>query len=207
MSPALTIVEKVTSKALASLFGLDGAYAGGITCPGGSASNLTALVIARNTLFPETKQSGNENRRFVMFTSEDGHYSHEKAAQICGMGSFSCWPVPVDAEGRMKATDLQRMVTSAREQGLTPFYVNATAGTTVFGAYDPLVDIAKICKTEKLWFHGTSKTALISLQFQEPNSLGAARERCNGCIVDNFKEKYVSAHLTASSSNNGGNIY
>ncbi|CAG14821.1 unnamed protein product, partial [Tetraodon nigroviridis] len=35
-------------------------------------------------------------------------------------------------------------------QGLVPFYVNATAGTTVYGAFDPLGDIADICQRHSL---------------------------------------------------------
>jgi len=36
------------------------------------------------------------------------------------------------------------------EQGLTPLFVNTTAGTSVFGAYDPLPEIAEVCKRENL---------------------------------------------------------
>uniref|UniRef100_A0A4W6DUM1 Glutamate decarboxylase 3 n=1 Tax=Lates calcarifer TaxID=8187 RepID=A0A4W6DUM1_LATCA len=38
-------------------------------------------------------------------------------------------------------------------QGLVPFYVNATAGTTVYGAFDPLNAIADICHRHTLWMH------------------------------------------------------
>ncbi len=83
-SPALTVIEKTTARQLARLFGFTGPRAGGIVCQGGSASNLTSLVVARNTLYPSTKSAGNEGRRFVLFTSEHGHYSVEKAAITCG---------------------------------------------------------------------------------------------------------------------------
>ena len=54
-APVLTLVEKYTAKKLAALFGLDGPHAGGISVQGGSASNTTSIVIARNTLYPKTK--------------------------------------------------------------------------------------------------------------------------------------------------------
>lgn len=153
VSPTLTIIENTTARTFASLFGLTGPHAGGTTQPGGSASNTTALVVARNAMFPETKVDGNIGKRFVLFTSAHGHYSFEKAAQICGLGSSNAWAVPVDAQGRMDVSELVRLIRQAREEGLTPLFVNTTAGTTVFGAYDPLPEIAEVCKRENLWFH------------------------------------------------------
>lgn len=47
----------------------------------------------------------------------------------------------------------QALSTSLCLQGLVPFYVNATAGTTVYGAFDPLDDIADVCHRHSLWMH------------------------------------------------------
>jgi glutamate decarboxylase len=45
------------------------------------------------------------------------------------------------------------MVEESKLNGETPFYVNATAGTTVLGSFDPFEEIAEICKDNNLWFH------------------------------------------------------
>ncbi|KYK58088.1 glutamate decarboxylase [Drechmeria coniospora] len=153
VSPALTVVEKVTARALASYFGFDGPHAGGVTCQGGSASNLTSLVIARAALYPETKLLGAQGHRFAVFTSEHGHFSVEKAAVTCGMGAASVVCVPVDAAGRMEPPALRSLILEALAQGRTPLYVNATAGTTVLGAYDPIGKIRSICDEFGLWLH------------------------------------------------------
>ncbi|PWY84563.1 group II pyridoxal-5-phosphate decarboxylase [Aspergillus sclerotioniger CBS 115572] len=153
VSPALTIIEKHTGQQLASLFGLNGSRAGGISVQGGSASNTTSIVIARNNLYPSTKKDGNGNYRFVLFTSAHGHYSIEKAAQMLGLGSSSVWAVPVDKQGRMIASELETLVQKALAEDRTPFYVNATAGTTVMGSFDPFHELAAICKKYNLWFH------------------------------------------------------
>ena len=155
VSPALTIIEKTTAHTLANLFGLGGPHAGGISVQGGSASNTTSIVIARNTLYPDTKQEGNSagGRKLVLFTSAHGHYSVEKAAQILGFGSSAVQSVPVDSEGRMIPPELDSLLKKARSEGKTPFYVNATAGTTVLGSYDPFDPIADICKAHNLWLH------------------------------------------------------
>lgn len=153
VSPVLTLVEKHVTKLLAQLFGFAEEYAGGISQPGGSASNSSAIVIARNALYPETKTEGLGGRKFILFTSAHGHYSVEKAAQMFGFGSKAVRPVPVDAEGRMRPEELERLVIEAKEAGETPFFVNATAGTTVLGSFDPFGEISEVCKRHNLWLH------------------------------------------------------
>ena len=153
VSPALTIIERLTGRNFARLFGFDGPRAGGITISGGSASNLSSIVVARNTLYPETKVGGNAPHQFVLFTSAHGHYSVEKAAQACGMGSAAVWNVPVDSTGRLTPSALRDLILQAKAAGKTPLYVNATAGTTVMGSFDPFEDISAICKEHGLWMH------------------------------------------------------
>ncbi|TKX24629.1 L-aspartate decarboxylase dtxS4 [Elsinoe australis] len=135
-SPALTVVEKETSRAIARLCGFEGKHAGGVSQPGGSAGNSSSIVVARNHLFPETKTEGLGGRRFVLFTSAHGHYSLEKAAQMFGFGSGAVRGVP-----------------EARGKGETPFYVNVTAGTTVLGSFDPIDEVSEVCRREGLWLH------------------------------------------------------
>ncbi|KAF6219251.1 hypothetical protein HO133_005076 [Letharia lupina] len=156
VSPALTMIEKHTTRALANLFGLNGPHAGGVSVQGGSMSNATSIVIARNTLHPDTKTHGNtaNDLKLVLFTSAHGHYSVEKAAQTLGLGASSVRAVPVDPHtGRMDPSALSALVAAAKEQGQTPFYLNATAGTTVLGSYDPIGPLAAVCREHGLWLH------------------------------------------------------
>lgn len=45
-----------------------------------------------------------------------------------------------------------------------PFFVSATAGTTVYGAFDPLIAIADICKKHEVWMHvDVSRSAALNL--------------------------------------------
>lgn len=138
---------------MANLLGFTGAYAGGVSQQGGSASNTTSIIVARNTLHPETRTKGNGTHNFALFTSQHGHYSLEKAAQMCGLGTENVIPVPIDEKGRMIPSSLESAILGAKERGQTPFYVNATAGTTVLGSYDPFTEISAICKKHGLWMH------------------------------------------------------
>ncbi|KAK9450904.1 pyridoxal phosphate-dependent transferase [Limtongia smithiae] len=153
VSPALTLIEKKTSHDYATLFGFNSPAAGGLTLPGGSASNTHSLIVARNILYPDTKVNGNGSHRFIIFTSVHGHYSVEKAAISTGLGSAAVWTIPVDNENRMRVDILEAKILQAKSEGFTPLYVNATAGTTVYGSYDPFEKIAVVAKKHGLWFH------------------------------------------------------
>lgn len=153
VSPALTVIEKITARALAAKFGFTGPRAGGVTCQGGSASNFTSLIIARNHLFPETKTEGSAGLKFAVFTSAHGHFSVEKAAVAAGMGSSAVVCVPVDDTGRMSIPALRSLIQESIAAGRTPLYVNATAGTTVMGMYDPVREARAICDEFGMWLH------------------------------------------------------
>ncbi|XP_012222395.1 cysteine sulfinic acid decarboxylase [Linepithema humile] len=128
--------------------------ADGIMSPGGTISNMYGMVLARYKKAPEVKKKGvNHLPPLVCFTSEDGHYSIIKAAHWLGLGTDNVYKVKTDELGRMKPDDLKRLIAKARAAGCTPFFVNATAGTTVLGAIDPLPEIARICQDEGLWLH------------------------------------------------------
>jgi glutamate decarboxylase len=72
---------------------------------------------------------------------------------MCGLGTENVWSVPIDPQGRMIPKELEMLVGKAKNEGRTPFYVNATAGTTVLGSYDPFEDVSSICKQHNLWLH------------------------------------------------------
>lgn len=49
--------------------------------------------------------------------------------------------------------ELEKLVLACKEKNEVPFFVNSTSGTTVLGAYDPIVEINEICKKYNLWLH------------------------------------------------------
>lgn len=158
VSPILTVVEKIVGQKYASLFGF-GPEAGGLTFSGGSWSNVTAMHIARSMLFPQTKVDGNGSYKFAVYSSKHSHYSIEKACILLGMGSNAVFKVDVDEKGSMDCKDLKRKIIQSKADGYTPLMINGTAGTTVFGSFDPFEEIdTLIGQLEKdlgyrLWFH------------------------------------------------------
>lgn len=70
-----------------------------------------------------------------------------------GIGDDNCILIKADKNGKMDVNDLEIKINDAIEDGATPFLVTATAGTTVYGAFDPLVEIGDLCQKYNLWFH------------------------------------------------------
>lgn len=70
-----------------------------------------------------------------------------------GIGSDNCIQIKTDECGKMDPKDLEVKINETLEKGFSPFMVTATSGTTVFGAFDPLVPIAGLCKIYNLWLH------------------------------------------------------
>lgn len=70
-----------------------------------------------------------------------------------GIGSDNCIMIKTDGLGKMDVKDLEIKISEAINAGSTPFMVTATAGTTVFGAFDPLLPISGLCKKYNLWLH------------------------------------------------------
>ena len=127
--------------------------ADGVFTPGGSLSNLTGMLLARDRLRPRMRAEGFSGPRLRVYTSKDSHYSVAKAVTLLGIGSDNLVKVAVDKRGRMDPAALDQAIRSDLAAGHQPMMVNATAGTTVLGAFDPLDKVADVCGQHDLWLH------------------------------------------------------
>jgi glutamate decarboxylase len=126
----------------------------GVLASGGATCNLMGILCARDKLFPETKSHGNpEGKKLVAFTSAHSHYTIKRSTWMMGLGLDAAINVSVNSEGKMDPQALDEAITKAKEEGLTPFCVNATAGSTVLGVFDDIEAIADICEKHKVWLH------------------------------------------------------
>ncbi|CAH0731826.1 unnamed protein product, partial [Brenthis ino] len=152
VAPVFTLIELNVLNHILNLFNIpDG---DGIFSPGGSISMLYALVAARYKAFPEVKTKGMKNiPEMVIFTSEDSHYSIKKAAHWLGFGTENVKVIKTNDQGQMVLAELDKAIQNEISAGISPVFVNATAGTTVLGAIDDLVGIADICKKYEIWMH------------------------------------------------------
>lgn len=152
--PATLAIEQWTIAALARLAGFPDT-AGGVFGPGGSYSNLLAMLIARDHTAAQvgidTRQHGVATlTRPLVFCSRVAHFSINRACATLGLGESAVIPVEVDEHHRMIPAALERALL---ENAGTPIAIVATAGTTDFGTVDPLPQIADIAERHQVWLH------------------------------------------------------
>ncbi|MCF6181400.1 pyridoxal-dependent decarboxylase [Lutibacter sp.] len=126
----------------------------GIFVTGGSNANLIAMFSARNKILPESRFEGyDRNKKLKAFVSEQAHYSFETAANVLGIGSNNVIKIKSDANGILLPSELEKEIKNCIDNGETPFFVAATCATTLLGAYDPIEEMAEICKKYNCWLH------------------------------------------------------
>ena len=152
VAPVATLMEKELIKKMGGICGFENPE--GLFVSGGSNGNLQAMMIARNRALPHVKSEGYRNAaELIAFLSEEAHYSFEKNANVLGMGSTNIRKIKTDDTGRMIPEELAMAIEQSLQKGKQPFFIAATAGTTVKGAFDPLEEIASIARQHDLWFH------------------------------------------------------
>lgn len=158
-SPVATEVELEVIRKLCSMYGY-GNESDGVFTSGGSQSNMSALLFARDwycqkKLGHDVKKCGlPENyRKLRLYTSEISHFSMEKGAHLLGLGYDSVVKVPVDSKQKIDVNALEQLIEADLKNGNLPFCVVATIGTTDYGSIDPMTEISRICQKFDLWLH------------------------------------------------------
>ena len=144
-------IEKIILKTICNMIGYP-ETADGTFAPGGSMSNYMAVLMARDKYNPTARTKG-VNNKMTLYTSEASHYSVAKNASFIGVGRDQVRRIKTNDKGEMLAIDLDQQIAKDIEQGFQPFFVNATAGTTVLGAFDDVKSISEVCKKHDVWLH------------------------------------------------------
>lgn len=156
-SPSYTELETRTLDWLRDAMGLperfdsrSGGPGGGVIQGTASEAALVCLVSARERA---RRTTGAPIERLTAYASSQAHSSVAKGTLVAGLPRENFRLVPVDARLRMRPDALARMIARDRAEGLTPFFVCSTVGTTSSGAVDPTPEIGPIAKREGLWLH------------------------------------------------------
>jgi glutamate/tyrosine decarboxylase-like PLP-dependent enzyme len=147
-APGAVRLENMLIRWMCRLMGYPDSATGNITS-GGSIANLVALVTAREA----HKLKARNFDKSVIYLSKQAHHSILKAIRIAGLSEAQLRYIPLDEKLRLSAKELEKAIVEDKNNGLIPFFINTSFGTTNTGAIDPMESIANIAKRYKLWFH------------------------------------------------------
>lgn len=158
----------------------------GCLSSGGSVSTLIAFTAARDKF----KIKNEVIPKSVVYLSEQVHHSTQKALRIIGLEDVIVRYIPLDDWHKIKPDALNALVEKDKAEGLNPFLIVATAGTTDTGTIDPLNDIATIAAQQKLWFHVDAAYGGFFILTSKKN-LFKGIERADSIIVDPHKGLFL----------------
>ncbi|WP_104024712.1 pyridoxal phosphate-dependent class III aminotransferase [Vibrio hyugaensis] len=189
-----------------------GDKADGIFTSGGTQSNQMGLMLARDWI--ADKLSGHSIQKLGLpdyadklriVCSKKSHFTVQKSASWMGLGEKAVMTVDANADGTMDITQLDHVLTQAKAEGLIPFAVVGTAGTTDHGAIDDLDFIADMAAKHEMWMHvdGAYGGALI-LSSHKSRLKGV--ERAHSISVDFHKLFYQTISCGALLVNDKSNF-
>ena len=155
-SPASTELEEVTLDWLRQMLGLD-AGLNGFIYDTASVSSMHAMAAAREGVEMRIREEGMSGRKDLpllrVYASEHAHSSIDKGIITLGLGQRSLRKIPVDKDFRMDPRALIDTIDEDKRNGVLPFCVVATVGTTSTSSIDPIPAIVEICEQHKIWLH------------------------------------------------------
>ncbi len=160
---------------------------------GGSVASLTAIVTAR-----DYQKINSENiRKSVIYTTQQAHHCIQKAIRISGLGEARLSYVPLKTDFTMDEAALREMVASDKADGLNPFLIIATAGTTDTGVIDPLDAIADVAEQNDIWMHVDGAYGGFFVMVDELRASFKGIERADSVVIDPHKAMFLPYGLGA----------
>jgi aromatic-L-amino-acid decarboxylase len=163
---------------LADLAGLP-AGAGGCFVSGGSAGNLSALMVGRDT----AATRGHRTARPRIACTDEAHSSVGKALRVLGVGPYL---VPA-VDHRLEGEALEAALGTDPDGAADVVGVVATAGTTNAGIVDDLAGVAAVARRRRLWFHVDAAYGGGALLAPSARPLFAGIEHADSLVVDPHK--------------------
>ena len=203
-APVATEIEVEVIRNLCKMYGY-GDESDGVFTSGGSQSNLSGLLLARDWFCNEkcghdVKKYGlPENfRKFRMYSSEVAHFSMEKSTHLMGMGYEAVVKVPVNDKMQMDVAKLRELIEADVKAGNIPFCVVATVGTTDFGSIDPMNELRKICDEYGMWLHADAAYGSGVIMSEKYAHRVAGLAECDSITVDFHKMFLLPVSCSAS---------
>jgi aromatic-L-amino-acid decarboxylase len=184
--PGAAAMEQTLVEWMCDLVGYPNTAGGDLTS-GGSLATLSALVTARDA----HKIGPAEIPNACVYLTGQVHHCISKALHIAGLTDARKRLVPMDEFHRMNVAALQQMIESDRDQGLMPWLLVASAGTTDTGAVDPIVEIARVAGKHDMWFHLDAAYGGFFMLCEEGRERLQGLEQADSIVLDPHKGLFL----------------
>lgn len=180
--PGAVKIENQLIEWLRSIVGYPVGAHGNLTS-GGSIASLIAVKTARDF----HKINSSNVRQSVIYFSEQMHHCMLKAFSITGVHEAVSRPIPMNESFQMDVDALETQIESDIAEGLNPFMIVGSAGTTDTGAIDPLDRIADLCEKHDIWFHVDGAYGGFFVLVDELKEKFRGIERSDSVVLDPHK--------------------
>jgi aromatic-L-amino-acid/L-tryptophan decarboxylase len=155
----------------------------GVLVSGGSAANMTALLVAREA-------AGGPSPSTVVYVSDQAHSSLARTARAMGLRTEQVRVLPTDERWRLLPGTVAEAVRADRRAGRIPFALCASAGSTNTGTVDPLDELADVCAREQLWLHVDAAYGGFAALTEKGRTALAGIDRADSVTLDPHKWLY-----------------
>ena len=184
-SPGAVAMENEVLQWLKKLFSFPETAVGNLTS-GGSIANLIALTAARDKFRVRNQQI----LKSVIYLSPQTHHCIQKSLRIIGLEDVIIRYVQLDDHYKMDTVDLEKQIQFDKSQGLFPFLVIGSAGSTDVGAIDPLDEISRIAALYRIWFHVDAAYGGFFILTSKKH-LFQGIEKADSLVVDPHKSMFI----------------
>ena len=185
-TPGAAKMEQLLVKWMAQLVGFPAGSGGDLTS-GGSVANLTAIVTARETMGVRARDVDNS----CIYMTEDAHHCLDKSIRAAGLADCQKRLVPMDQRFRMDVSALEQLILADKANGLWPWLIITSAGTTDTGAVDPVDAIAELAEQHDLWLHVDAAYGGFFLLCDEGRKVLRGLDKAHSIVLDPHKGMFL----------------
>ncbi len=195
MGPWATAVEHAVIASVGETLGFPPGKFAGLVTSGGSLANLTGLLTARNVALGDAWHRGLASREPapVLVSHADAHYSVARSAGILGIGTDQIVTAALDSRRRMDPKRLEETLADLRARSVPIIAVSSAACATPIGAFDPLDEIAEVCRRHSVWLHVDAAHGGPLAFSQRHRHLLAGIDEADSVVCDAHKMMFMPA--------------
>ena len=195
MGPWATAAEWAMVRELGQAIGWQPGEFSGLVTHGGSLANFTALLTARNVALGDVWERGvpRDGPPPVLVVHADAHYCVSRSAGMLGLGTDHVLRVPLDDRRRMDPNRLDEMLAGLRARRQPIVAAVACSCSTPNGAFDPLPEIADVCRRHDVWLHVDAAHGGAACLSPRHRHLVTGLERADSIVWDAHKMLFMPA--------------